>query len=824
MANKYAVETAFRLIDQTTGTLNKIGVKGNAVGKQLKKDFMKAQDQLASLGKVAVKAGAAIAAAGAAAVGAWAAKGIKDAIEYDAALRKVSTVADTTTVSMEQLSRGLMNISNDTGTAVAELAELQYSAIVSGIKTADSVSFVETAVKTATATFTESATVIDGLTAVLNAYGMEASQASTIAGQMLITNNLGKTSFEELNGALGKVLPTAARLNVGTDELFASLTALTANSIETPKAVKGLQRILEAIQKPTDSVAKAAQRLGIDFSVAALRSKGFAGFLKEIQEKTGGSEEAILSLFGSVESLNAITVLTGKGAGQFSEALGAMQNATETLDSAFQTIDASPAERWGDIINIIKNAGINLGTKLLPVIEKVTEKIEKVVGDLMDYDFTPVAEKIGSVFDTILKFGEYFLNLAGIIWKLRGPIIAVAGAVALYRGGMLLAAGAINGFTAAQNIAKGVQLSAYLITGNQTKAMALYKAGTMGATAQTALFWVRQKAVQMSNFAGTIIKQGAAFIALKAQLIAAKVATIAFSVAQKAAAIATGIMNGAMTVTNALFVASPIGWIVLAIGALIAVIILCVKNWDKIIAALQKAWDWIKNVASMIWDNLNKAFQSLTGFIQQNSEKALAFIAIFTGPFGFIISIVKELKDNWGAIVEAFKTDGIIAGFNKLGGVIFSAVLAPIQGILEMLSLIPLIGEKIAPAAEKIKDFRSQLKGIEAETTIVQNVAPAQVQTIPATAATQTANATAAMPAAIPAYGRLTNVTRTTGASTGSPVAPMTMAEQHIYSQTTNRDEVEIGVRAESGTSARTIRRPQSPNVTLNVSGGNRGR
>jgi TP901 family phage tail tape measure protein len=823
MANKYAVETAFRLIDKATEPLSKIGVKGNAVGKQLKKDFMKAQDQLASLGKAAGKAALAIGAAGVAAAGAWAGKGIKDAIDYDTALRKVSTVADTTTVSMEQLSRGLMNVSNDTGTAVAELAELQYSAIVSGIKTADSVSFVETAVKTATAAFTDSATVIDGLTAVLNAYGMEASQASTIAGQMLITNNLGKTSFEELSGTLGKVLPTAARLNVGTDELFASLTALTANSIETPKAVKGLEKILETVQKPTDAAAKAARRLGIDFSVSALRSKGLVGFLEDIKQKTGGSEEAIMALFGSVESLNAITVLTGKGAGQFTEALGAMQNATETLDSAFQTIDASPAERWGDIMNIIRNAGINLGTKLLPVIEKVTEKIEEVVDRIKDYDFTPVAEKIGTVFDGILKFGEHFLNLAGIIWKLRGPIMAVVGAVALYRGGLLLGAAALGIFKTAQGIAKGVQLAAYLITNNQTKAMALYKTGTMGATVQTTLFWLRQKAIQVSNFAGTIAKQAGTFLALKAQLIAAKVATIAFSVAQKASAIATGIMNGVMTVANALFVASPIGWIVLAIGALIAIIIICVKNWDKITAALQKAWEWIKNVASMIWDNLCKGFEALTGFIKENSEKVLAFITIFTGPFGFIISIVKELKDNWGAIVEAFKTEGIIAGLKKLGGVLFSAILAPVQGFLEMLSKIPIIGEKIAPAADKIADFRNQLKGIEAETTIVQNVVPAQAQTLSATTARQTATAT--VPAAVPNYGRRTNVTRTASTSASAPmVSPMTRAEQYTYSQTTNRDEVEIGVRAENGTSARAIRRPRSPNVSLNVSGGNGGR
>ncbi len=689
MANKYAVETAFKLIDKATDPLSKIGVKGNAIGKQLKKDFMKAQDQLSSLGKSATKAGLAIAAAGAIAVTAWAANGVKDAVEYDLALRKVSTVADTTTISMDELSAGLMKVSNFTGNAVSELADLQYQAIVSGIKTADSVGFVETAVKAATAAFTEETTVIDGLTAVMNAYQLEASAADTIAGQMLITNNLGKTSFEELNSSLGRVLPTAARLNVGTDELFASIATLTANSIETPKAVKGLQSILASVQKPTTAAAKAAKALGIDFSSAALRSKGLSGFLQEIQEKTGGSEDAIISLFGTVEALNAVTTITGKGAEQFSAALGEMQNATEKLNTAFDTIDASPAERWGDIINIIKNAGISIGTKLLPVVEKVTVKVEEFAGKIQDYDFTPVAEKVSGVFDKIFVVGEFFVSLIGVIWKLRVPILALVSAIALYKGGMLIAAMAVNTFTAAQNISKGVQLAVALITGNQTNAMAIYKAGTMGASVQTMLFAARQKAAMGVNFAGTLIKQGAAFIALKAQLIAAKVATIAYSVAQKAAAIAGQIATGVQWALNAAMTANPIGLIIAGVVALIAVIVILVKNWDKIINAMKAAWDWIKNLAKVIWGSLINAFKKLGEFIKKNTDQILAFVSFISLPLAMIIGVIKELKNNWGAIVETFKTDGIIAGLKKLGSVILNGLLAPFKGFYKMLQNIP---------------------------------------------------------------------------------------------------------------------------------------
>jgi hypothetical protein len=99
--------------------------------------------------------------------------------------------------------------------------------------------------------------------------------------------------------------------------------------------------------------------------------------------------------------------------------------------------------------------------------------------------------------------------------------------------------------------------------------------------------------------------------------------------------------------------------------------------------------------------------------INQNQKKVLAFIAIFTGPFGFILSMVNELRNNWESVVEIFKTDGIIAGLKRLAGVLLSGLLAPIQGLLELLAKIPGVGEKLGPAMEKIEEFRNTLKGTE---------------------------------------------------------------------------------------------------------------
>jgi TP901 family phage tail tape measure protein len=660
-----------------------------------------------------------------------------------------------------------MNISNDTGTAVAELAELQYSAITAGIKTADSVGFVETAVKAASAFSTDTGTIINGLTNVMNAYKMEASEAGKIAGQMLIVNNLGHTSFEELDKSMTKLLPTASRLNIGTDEVFASLAALTAGGHKTSDAVKEVEEIFKIIQNPADSVRKAARGLGLDFSETALRTKGLAGILEEIKQKTNGNSTALRRLFSDEKVFNAVNLLTVSGANSFTESLGAMQNATEKLDSAFAIIDASPAERWGDIINIIRHAGIRLGTALLPVIEKVTEKVEIFADMFANMDFDPLVRQIEILADRLMNSLEFEKIVNGIknffesVFKAIGTISKMV----------------------------GVLWNLRLLILSIATAWGIYKAAMIAA-------------VVISNIMGMVK------------------AVQTLMAAQKG-------MNAIQAIFNVLLNANPIGLIITGIAALIAIIILCVKNWDKITAVLQKFGEWVKNVASMIRDNLCKAFQALVGFVKENSEKVLAFIAIFTGPFGFIISIIKELKDNWSAIVEVFRTDGIIEGFKRLGGVILSAVLAPIQGILETLAHIPGVGELLGPAVEKIKNFREELKGnTAAETTVVQKVVPADVGNVTPRTITQTtaaANSAAAnSAAAIPAYGIDNRNNRTITAAATPVTAPMTTAEQYMYSQTTNREQIDIGVRAEQGTAANVTRgRRRSPNIRVETSGGN---
>ena len=288
-----------------------------------------------------------------------AAAAVKAGAAYETSLAKVGTIADTSAKPLADLSREIIQLSNNTGEGAAELNEALYSAISAGADTERAVDLVAVAVKAAPGGFTDTETAVDGLTSALNAYAMETADAQGLANKFLVTQNLGKTTFGQLASSIGTVAPTANAAGVSVEELLASVASLTANGIGTSEAMTGMKAALSNIIKPTGEAAKLAQQLGIDFSAASLQTKGWAGFLAELQEKTGGNTDQMATLFGSVEALNTVLTLTSEqGTALMTKTLDEMASNTTALDDAYEAMSGALEVTVQKIGTNLQNLGV----------------------------------------------------------------------------------------------------------------------------------------------------------------------------------------------------------------------------------------------------------------------------------------------------------------------------------------------------------------------------------------------------------------------------------------------------------------------------------
>lgn len=355
----------------------------------------------------------------------------KLAVDFDSGMRKVNTMLYKIGDEFEETKKKALEFSSEFGMANADVTESMYQALSAGVKEEELFNVLEVGAKAAKGGFTDMATAVDGLSNILNSYGLSAENAEGIANQMLIAQNKGKTTFGELATSVSKVSPIFNQLGLGTDELFTSLAVLTANGVATSESVSGLKAALSNIIKPTSEAAKAAEALGISFDAKTLGDKGMIGFAEYIQDairntapeydrlikenevatkimmsleneksKEGKkkykelkklvskqkAEMEILAtaadspiagfanLFGSVEGLNAMLILgSEQGASLFKSTMEAMKTDTEALDKAFKEIDESKASQMQKTWVKLQNTLTKLGENVLPLLNQGLE-------------------------------------------------------------------------------------------------------------------------------------------------------------------------------------------------------------------------------------------------------------------------------------------------------------------------------------------------------------------------------------------------------------------------------------------------------------------
>jgi hypothetical protein len=199
----------------------------------------------------------------------------------------------------------------------------------------------------------------------MNAYGAKTSEAGHYSDVFMETVRKGLTTLPELAGSLANVTGIAALGKVPIETLASAIAALTATGIPTEQAITGMKNVIANIIKPTKEASDMAAGLGIEFSAAALKTKGLETVLWDAWRATKGNSEQMNTLFGSIRGLNAATVLASDASGRFRDILKDMGNVAGTTETAYKKMEGSFTLTTQNIKNNIDVLLIDVGSRLL---------------------------------------------------------------------------------------------------------------------------------------------------------------------------------------------------------------------------------------------------------------------------------------------------------------------------------------------------------------------------------------------------------------------------------------------------------------------------
>lgn len=342
------------------------------------------------------------------------------AAQFEASIAKVSTIADTSQVSLSTIESDIMALSRSTGQGAGDLTEATYQAISASIDTAYAVKFVDEANKLAVGGFTQQATAADVLTTAINAYGLAVSEATQVSDMLITTQNLGKTTVDELAQNMGRVIPLAAAYNVEMDNLSTGYAILTKNGIATAESTTYLKSMLNELGDTGSAVAGVLQeQTGQSFAQLTESGYSLGDVLTVIGDSVNGDTTAFNNLWGSQEAGIGALALFNAGAAEFNSTLGKMQDSAGATEKAYMTMTNTTEHAQKRMQNAFGNLGITIGSQLNPVISDLYNGVADVVDGFSEFtDEHPQVTAGITAVTTVLGIGAAALTGYTVVTKI----------------------------------------------------------------------------------------------------------------------------------------------------------------------------------------------------------------------------------------------------------------------------------------------------------------------------------------------------------------------------------------------------------------------
>lgn len=363
---------------------------------------------------------------------------------FETRMAEVSTLLDTNQVSMKGLGNEVLGMSTKFGLPATEQASAMYQILSAGVgDTAESMKVLEASNKLAIGGVTDVATAADGLTTIMNAWKLNADDASSVTDTLFATMKGGKTTIPELSQFIYQAAPLASQLGVSLEELGGSIIAMTKQGTPTSVAMTQIKAAMTALIRPTEDMEALWKKAGYESGSAAVHALGYQKALDLVTKAAKGNEGVMTKLLGSQEAVLGALQVTGENSQIFNEAMGSMATKAGLTEEAYAKMANTFERRQAKMDAQFELMKITLGNVLLEALVPLIEKLSEYIGIVSDWlAQNPVVAKglvaLIAIFTVLAGVITVVAVAMGVLSLVGAPIIAI-----------ILAIGAAIGLVAA---------------------------------------------------------------------------------------------------------------------------------------------------------------------------------------------------------------------------------------------------------------------------------------------------------------------------------------------------------------------------------------
>lgn len=355
--------------------------------------------------------------------------GVKMATDLESSFAKIENLVGITGKALDNFKTSVKGVSAVTGQSQQALSEALFTVASAGLRGAEATEVLEASAKASAIGLGDTQQVAQALTGVLQAYSKEGLTAAEATDTLTAIVREGNLEAEALAPTLGRVVGVASQLGISFEEVGANIATFTRLGVPAEEAVVGLRGIMTSFLKPTKDAEKALATLGL--TAGDLRTmvgqEGLQSTLAMLMESFKGNDEALASVFGNVRALSAVLGTAGAQGETYAQVLDNISNSTGIVDEGFKNVSQSSGFKFQQTLNSLRNAGIELGAALLPLVTKIAQFITKAINSFRDLS---------------TETKTAILTLTAVV-AAGGPIISAIGFISTALGALLTPTGLI---------------------------------------------------------------------------------------------------------------------------------------------------------------------------------------------------------------------------------------------------------------------------------------------------------------------------------------------------------------------------------------------
>ena len=394
------------------------------------------------------------------------------AAQFEDGMAKIYTIAMDSTEPMEKMRTEIVQLSNDTGFALDDLAEATYQTVSASVEATKATDFMAHAVKLARAGFTTTTRAVDILTTVMNSYGKETYDVEYLTDLLLKTQNDGKVVIDQLASSIGVIIPLAANYHVGIEQIAAAYATMTKQGVPAERATTFMRALFTELEKQGKGVSKVLKdETGKSFAQLMDAGWSLADVLELLYNKMDKNSESYQQLFKNVRSGQAAASLAADDFGILNTELDRMQNVAGLTDRALEQME-TPALKAKRAVNQLKNSSVELGESMIQKFSPMFEKGIDVIRKATDA-FNKLSD--GSK-DTII-------NMGGLLTVLP-PLVTVGGKLLKYVGALMAGTASLTPIVAGLTVAFVGAYTAAKVQAQEEQALIEAQWGMSDATKQ----------------------------------------------------------------------------------------------------------------------------------------------------------------------------------------------------------------------------------------------------------------------------------------------------------------------------------------------------